>query len=150
MNVDHVGKATRAEASTPFLAELNSYVKVNVLSALSIEDHKNYNVVVYTENFENLDHLIAVNNFCRENKVGFIVCETLGLAGYVFLDYGKEFMVLDADGEQTKQFIVSNISSEEEALVTVHEDKRHSYQDGDYVKFVEVEGMTELNNREPI
>jgi len=34
--------------------------------------------------------------------------------------------------------------------VVVHEDKRHSYQDGDYVKFVEVEGMTELNNRDPI
>ena len=32
----------------------------------------------------------------------------------------------------------------------VHEDKRHSYQDGDYVKFVEVEGMTELNNHAPI
>lgn len=28
----------------------------------------------------------------------------------------------------------------------VHEDKRHSYQDGDYVKFTEVEGMTELND----
>jgi ubiquitin-activating enzyme E1 len=32
----------------------------------------------------------------------------------------------------------------------VHEDKRHSYQEGDFVKFVEVEGMTEINNREPI
>jgi ubiquitin-activating enzyme E1 len=32
----------------------------------------------------------------------------------------------------------------------VHEDKRHSYQDGDYVKFVEVEGMTELNGHAPI
>jgi ubiquitin-activating enzyme E1 len=28
----------------------------------------------------------------------------------------------------------------------VHEDKRHSYQDGDYVKFIEVEGMAELND----
>ena len=27
-------------------------------------------------------------------------------------------------------------------LVTVHEDKRHSYQEGDYVIFREVEGMT--------
>ena len=32
----------------------------------------------------------------------------------------------------------------------VHEDKRHSYQDGDYVKFTEVEGMTELNDAGPI
>jgi len=31
----------------------------------------------------------------------------------------------------------------------VHEDKRHKFQDGDYVKFVEVEGMTELNALPP-
>jgi ubiquitin-activating enzyme E1 len=39
-----------------------------------------------------------------------------------------------------------NISNEENAIVTVHEDKRHSYQEGDHVKFVEVEGMTEINS----
>jgi ubiquitin-activating enzyme E1 len=33
--------------------------------------------------------------------------------------------------------------------VTVHEDKRHKFQDGDYVKFTEVEGMTQLNTLEP-
>jgi len=33
--------------------------------------------------------------------------------------------------------------------VTVHEDKRHSYQEGDFVKFQEVEGMTQINNAEP-
>ncbi len=41
------------------------------------------------------------------------------------------------------------ISNEEEAIVTVHEDKLHSYQAGDFVKFKEVEGMTEINNGEP-
>lgn len=34
--------------------------------------------------------------------------------------------------------------------MNVHEDKRHSFQEGDYVKFSEVEGMIELNDREPI
>lgn len=32
----------------------------------------------------------------------------------------------------------------------MHEDKRHSYQDGDFVKFIEVEGMTEVNNIDPV
>ena len=31
-------------------------------------------------------------------------------------------------------------------VVQLHEDTRHSYDDGDFVKFFEVEGMTELNN----
>ena len=34
--------------------------------------------------------------------------------------------------------------------VTLHEDKRHIYQEGDYVVLHEVEGMTEINETEPI
>ena len=33
--------------------------------------------------------------------------------------------------------------------MTVHEDKRHKFEDGDYVQFREVEGMTELNSLPP-
>ena len=147
---EDVGKKTRAEATVGQLSELNQYVKVNVATKLSIEDHKKYSLVCYTENFDDINNLIAVNEFCRKNGVGFILSETLGAAGYAFLDFGDKHMVSDANGEQTKSFIISNISQDEQGLLTVHEDKRHSFEDGDYVKIVEVEGMTELNNREPI
>lgn len=70
----------------------------------------------------------------------------MGLASYAFLDYGPEFKVTDKDGEATKQFIISSIENGQDPVVHVHEDKRHSYQDDDYVKFMEVEGMTELND----
>lgn len=92
--------------------------------------------------------MIAVNKLCRDNRVGFIASETLGAVGYTFLDYGDEFMVNDADGEQCKSFIVTHISSSNPAVVTVHEDKRHSYQEGDYVKFTEVEGLDGINELE--
>jgi ubiquitin-activating enzyme E1 len=94
--------------------------------------------------------LIQVNQICRANKIGFILSETLGLAGYAFVDFGENHLITDHDGEATKSFILAAISSEEKATITVHEDKRHSYQEGDFVKFIEVEGMTEINNREPI
>ena len=74
----------------------------------------------------------------------------MGAAGYTFLDYGDQHLISDADGEQTKSFIVTSITNEEKATVTVHEEKRHSYQEGDHVKFVEVEGMKEINNLEPV
>ena len=74
----------------------------------------------------------------------------MGAAGYTFLDYGDQHLISDADGEQTKSFIVTSITNEEKATVTVDEYKRHSYQEGDHVKFVEVEGMKEINNREPV
>ena len=45
--------------------------------------------------------------------------------------------------------MVVSISQEEKAVITVHEDKRHTYQAGDHVKFVEVEGMNCLNGKGP-
>jgi molybdopterin/thiamine biosynthesis adenylyltransferase len=106
----HIGTATRADASLPQLAELNNHVKVCTISSLTMEDHLNYNVVCYTERFETIDHLEKINEFCRANKVGFILSETLGAAGYAFLDYGNSHIVTDNDGEATKSFIVVAIS----------------------------------------
>jgi len=94
--------------------------------------------------------MIEINNLCRENNIGFILTENMGLASYSFLDYGPNFIVNDKDGEATKSFIVVGIEQGEKPQVMVHEDKRHSYQDGDFVTFVEVEGMTELNEAGPI
>jgi ubiquitin-activating enzyme E1 len=34
-------------------------------------------------------------------------------------------------------------------VVTTHEDKRHIYQEGDYVEFKEVEGMVQINSAGP-
>lgn len=145
---EHVGKASRAEVSRGLLAELNPYVKTNVLTSFNPADVANYNVVCFTEMLTQFEDVVEIDKLCRAHKVGFIIAETLGAVGYIFLDYGEQFLVTDADGEPTKNFIISNIS--QEGIVTVHEDKRHSFQDGDYVKFVEVQGMTELNNREPV
>jgi hypothetical protein len=33
--------------------------------------------------------------------------------------------------------------------VTVHWDKRHKFQDGDYVQFKEIQGMIEINSLPP-
>ena len=45
---------------------------------------------------------------------------------------------------------MSNITKDEKPTVTVHEDQRHGFYDGDHVVFSEVEGMTELNGHKPI
>jgi ubiquitin-activating enzyme E1 len=92
----------------------------------------------------------ALNLHCAEKKVGYISTATLGPWGYAFVDYGKEHLVTDGDGEQTKQFIVTMIEKGEKTKIFVHEDKRHSYQEGDYVVLTEVEGMTEINDTDPL
>ena len=141
-----VGNKTRAQASIGQLGELNPYCTTNVLDQFSNDLIKGYNVVCITENFFGAAGLREINEECRKNKVGFLLCETMGVAGYIFSDFGDEFYVNDPDGISPKQFIVRDITQEENALVLCDPEKRHPYQDGDHVKFVEVEGMTEINS----
>ena len=144
-----VGNKSRAEATQPQLAELNPYVDVTVTPTFTDDDISKYSVICVTENLIGLQKLIDLNEKARAAKVGFILAETLGAMVYTFVDYGNH-VIFDADGEHTKQFIISNITQEEKPTVTVHEDKRHSYKDGDHVVFREVEGMTQLNDAQPV
>ncbi len=146
---EHVGKKSRAEASFDKLQELNPYVKVKTIDTLTLEDHAHYNVVVYTEIFENIDKVIEVDEFCRARGIGFLFSTLFGPSGFAFSDFGNEFYVNDPDGEETKSFIVVNATQSNPLIITVHEDKRHKFQDGDFVQFREVEGMTELNSLPP-
>src|SRR5690606_29338140 len=97
----------------------------------------------------NIDKLIEINEFTREKGIGFILSTTFGPSGFTFLDYGNDFIVTDADGEETKQFIVVNATQTNPLIVTVHEDKRHKFKEGDYVQFREVQGMQEINKLPP-
>ena len=96
---EHVGQATRAEGSVGQLKELNPYVKVNVVESAGEADVGNYSVVVVTENFIGQEGLFKLNEACRSGRTGFIASEALGAAGYIFLDYGNEFIINDENGE---------------------------------------------------
>jgi len=124
---EHVGQLTRAEASILKLPELNPYVKVNALNTLATEDLADYSLVCVTEVCHSIDHVIEMNEFCRARNIGFILAQNFGPSGYAFVDYGNEFSIFDADGEDTKSFIVVNVTQANPAIVTVHEDKRHKF-----------------------
>lgn len=91
-----------------------------------------------------------IDQDCRKKKVGYISTATFGPWGYAFVDFGTEHIVTDHDGEQTKQFIVTMIQKGKTTKIFVHEDKRHSYQEGDYVVLREVEGMHQINKCPPL
>lgn len=90
-----------------------------------------------------------LNAKCREGKAGFISTGCLGPYGFAFSDFGERHVITDADGENTHQFVISYIEKGKETVVTVHEDKRHSFNEGDYVQIREVEGMTQINDLKP-
>mmetsp|Transcript_56417 Transcript_56417/g.156170 ORF Transcript_56417/g.156170 Transcript_56417/m.156170 type:complete len:1034 (+) Transcript_56417:90-3191(+) len=145
-----VGKRPRAQACEAPLAQLNPYVKVSVHSGrLSEEVLAACSVVVLTEASEG--DLIRHNEFCRSRSppIGFVAADCLGLAGTVFVDFGESFSCRDKDGEEPKSAIVAGVTQENPGAVHTHHERRHGFQDDDWVVFREVQGMAELNDGKP-
>ncbi|SCU92951.1 LADA_0G00518g1_1 [Lachancea dasiensis] len=143
LSENDVGKP-RDVVSQVKLAELNSYVPVDVLSSLENQEQLlGYQVVVATDTLS-LDRKIELNNLCHANGIMFIATETRGLFGSVFTDFGDEFTVIDPTGEEPLSGIVSDI--EPDGTVTMLDDNRHNLEDGNYVKFSEIEGLEKLND----
>ena len=98
-----------------------------------------YTVIIMTDNDTDLHKV--VDDFCRKHDIKFILAQTAGPFSQIFCDYGDKFTVVDTNGEESKEFLIQSISSDEQGLVKLHKGVRHDLQDGDVVVFHEVEGM---------
>ncbi|CAI0399916.1 unnamed protein product [Linum tenue] len=144
-----VGK-NRALACIQKLQELNNAVAVSALTtSLAKEQLADFQAVVF--NNTGLEKAMEFDNFCHNQKpsIAFIKCESRGLFGSVFCDFGPAFTVFDVDGEEPHTGIIASINNDNPALVSCVDDERLEFQDGDTVVFSEVHGMTELNDGKP-
>ncbi|GAA5909138.1 E1 ubiquitin-activating protein UBA1 [Sporobolomyces salmoneus] len=129
----------RDEATRPRLAELNAYTPVSVLGELNLENIKRFTEVVLVQG--STEEQLKLNDFTHANGIKFISTETAGLFGSAFCDFGSQFPVVDQTGETPLSGMVVEIEEGEEALVTCLDETRHGLEDGDFVRFTEVEGM---------
>ncbi|CDO71302.1 hypothetical protein BN946_scf184908.g59 [Trametes cinnabarina] len=148
---EDVGKL-RAEATLPRLAELNAYVPVRNLGGqagqeITVDMIKGFQVVVLCG--VSLKKQLEINDWTHENGVHFISADTRGLFGTSFNDFGPKFTCVDPTGEQPLSGMIVSIDKDKEGVVTCLDETRHGLQDGDFVTFSEVQGMTELNGCEP-
>ena len=158
LSEEDVDKKNRDEACVEKLSKLNSYVKVGVLKVEqknNIEEYiqefinkmSNYNVVVFTE-LHPMYFIDKIDKACREKNIKLIYGMCLGLAGYVFTDFGVKHTIVDATGEEPETYLVKNITKDKDGLVTIDTiegTNNLAIGDGDFVRFKGVEGMTELN-----
>ncbi len=146
-------KDTRANASVKSLSELNPYVKVAVAPfsyeklVASPNVTNGYFVIVMT--IGTFEQKRLVNNACRQQNSKFIAAGARGLFCYGFCDFGDKFVIQDKNGEEPITKIVASVTKENPGLVTVHDEAMHGLEDGDYVIFSEVVGMTQLNGSIP-
>ena len=114
-----------------------------------LENLTKFNVIVITEVMQK-EKLIEINEICRKNKIAFIYSAILALSGFVFDDFGVEHTILEGNGEECKTYLVKLISND--GFVTIDDSiggGKFALGDGDYVKFKEVGGMTQLNDGKP-
>ncbi|XP_028146852.1 ubiquitin-like modifier-activating enzyme 1 [Diabrotica virgifera virgifera] len=143
-----IGK-NRAEACCKQLSELNTYVPTKSYTGPLDEAFiLKFSAVVLTTS--NREEQLRISEITHENNIALIIADTKGLFAQVFCDFGKSFTVVDVNGEPLVSAMIADISNDVESVVTCIDDTRHGMEDGDYVTFSEVQGMTELNNCEPI
>lgn len=95
-----------------------------------------------------LTEQLAVNKWTRASAKKLIVADCRGLFGLIFNDFGDQHTIEDPNGEQCLDVFIEHIDKAS-GDVTCLEDTRHGFQDGDYVTFSEVKGMTDLNGCAP-
>ncbi|XP_027766271.1 ubiquitin-like modifier-activating enzyme 1 [Empidonax traillii] len=145
---EDVGQS-RAEATLPRLAELNSYVAVtSTREPLSQELLAPFQVVVLTNS--PLEEQLWVGDFCHSHGIKLVVADTRGLFGQLFCDFGDDMVVTDPNGEQPLSAMVSMVTKGCPGEVTCLDEARHGFETGDFVTFTEVEGMEELNRCGPV
>ena len=75
----------------------------------------------------------------------------LGLAGYIFTDFGNEHVIFDESGSSPATYNILSITKDKKALITIDNEKgenNFNIGDGGHVTFSDIEGMTELNGKE--
>lgn len=148
LHPDDVGKS-RAEVTAPRVAELNSYTPVSVHKGTSLVEDlsqlNQYQVIVLTTT--SLKDQLSVAEYCHQNGIYLVIADTFGLFGYIFTDFGDNFRVGDATGENPVHGIIAGI--DEEGLVSALDETRHGLEDGDFVEFSEIRGMEGLNGVAP-
>ena len=124
-----VGKKRRDEACVQKLSELNPYIKISTLDIEQKTDineyikHfcdkvKGFNVIVITK-LQTTNFITQIDTFCRNNNIKLIYSFCLGLVGYIFVDFGRNHIITDENGNETGSYLIKSISKDEEGTVVI-------------------------------
>ncbi|KAL9579253.1 MAG: hypothetical protein Q9203_006775 [Teloschistes exilis] len=148
LHPEDVGKP-RADVTAPRVTELNAYTPISVHPSKSLtenlDDLRKYQVIVLTGC--SLKDQLTISDFAHANGIFIVIADIYGLFGSIFTDFGKQFAIADPTGENPVGGIVADIDAE--GLVSALDETRHGLEDGDFVTFSEIQGMTALNDSEP-
>lgn len=98
------------------LKSLNKNVKINCcntpIKKITGKDLDEYQVMIITQNVE-IESLVKLNKLCRLHNIKYVLCNTMGLFGQIFCDFGDLHNVKDIDGEEPKKGIITHVDNYE-------------------------------------
>lgn len=153
ITLEDINNKTREDSCYEKLSSLNKYVDVLVYKGNFREDLKKFNLIIITE-IMNYEDLYEINEICRNNNIGFIYTLSLGLTGYLFNDFGDNFIVNDFYEENSLKYYIFNIeenNNKDKYIIYLDIKKNEIFdlKEGDYIIFKEVKGLEFLNDNIP-
>ena len=135
-------------SSLPKLKELNSYVYVDIFRENIEKKINDFDVIIITEIMDT-KYLFHINEICHDNKINFIYCLNLGLSCYIFSDFGNKHIITDPSGKEKKIYFIKNIDKSGIITIDQRNGENFNLSNGSFVKFIEIEGINELNDGKP-
>ncbi|CAK66666.1 unnamed protein product (macronuclear) [Paramecium tetraurelia] len=144
-NANQVDKVTREKAVIQSLKALNDNVIVDLYDGIiNGQNLSEFSVVVMTDMWDQ-ELISEINEATRKKGNGFILAHSSGLFGSIFVDFSDNFVIENNNGQTCKEYLIEEITKNQNGVVHTI-DTIQGLQDGDYVQFKEVLGMTEVND----
>ena len=149
----------RDETIIERIKELNPNVECNVLKQNDKEDNNyekellfllshfcNYNMIIRSE-FVSKKTIIEINKECRKLNKALIYTCALGLAGFLFNDFGKEHIISDPYEKDDNFYPIKNIKKGEKTIIELEKSLEGFPNIGDecFIILSDIKGMLELN-----
>jgi len=119
LNENDIGKWN--DIIIPRIAELNPNVKVlfeelyNENAISEKLDVINYDIVIVVSQNLNFEKFNNMN--VRSKNIKYILCDSYGLFGSIFCDFGSDFIINDIDGEELKSGVINNINFKNNKII---------------------------------
>ena len=137
----------RDEACLIKLKENNQYVEVEISNDFN-NSLNECNIIVITQIMK-LEKLYEINDFCRNNKKGFIYAGLFGITNFLFVDFGENHIIFDPDGEEKKIFNIKNIKNLKNNKLLINVDENDNIlKNNEVYLFKNIEGSIELNGKD--
>ena len=105
---------------------------------------KEFTILIITSHIS-FSEICFYNILCRQNQIGFAVCDTYSFSGFFFVDFGQDFLVENVNGKPPQKFRIQQISNSNPGIIRFTGKELPDLPPDSFIHFEELTSMTELN-----